>query len=238
MSKTSWRNPLDPTFRRLWLWRDLRLQSVRTHWKEWFAPIEPISPAVRVEVGNRLKSISYTVNASTARVVLEAQIDAVRILREASTSLDTKANVIVVASGALLTAFVTISPAEKSHFPLWTLIAALFLLGGAFLSGILAMFVAAFSLPTPVVYNRYSTLSDPQNEGKICSELAEAWYRYGLSERRLIARKANRVILGFTLVTLALMLLVIGAAESLLAPDPVKASVAPPVSMSRNLDVL
>jgi hypothetical protein len=194
--------------------------SVTVRLKETLNPtIDPIEPRIRVDVGNRLSRITHNVDAATARVVLEAQTESVRILREASTALDTKANVIIVASGALLTAFVTISPAEKSHFPHWTLVTALILLAGAFVFGIAAIFVVGFSLPTPAVYNRYSTLADSRNEGKICSELTEAWYRYGLRERRSNAKKANRVVLGFGFVALALLVLVIGAATAVLGPE-------------------
>lgn len=88
--------------------------------KEAFNPaIEPIEPRIRVEAGKRLANITHEVHAATAKIVLDAQVEAVRILREASASLDTKANGIIVASGALLVAFVTISPIEKSHIPHW-----------------------------------------------------------------------------------------------------------------------
>jgi hypothetical protein len=195
--------------------------SVAEKLKEMFNPaIDPIDRRIRVDAGNRLSRITHDVDAATARVVLDAQTESVRIVRGASASLDTKANVIIVASGALLTAFVTISPAEKSHFPHWTLVTALVLLACAFVFGIAAIFVAGFSLPTPAVYNRYSTLSDARNEGKICSEMTEAWYRYGLRERRSNAMKANRVAFGFGCVAAALLVLVIGAAMAVLGPEP------------------
>ena len=145
---------------------------------------------------------------------------------------------IIVAGGALLTAFVTISPLEKSHIPHWTLISVLILLGGGFLSGIAAIFVAGFSLPTPAVYNRYSTLCDARNEGKICSELAEAWYRYGLRERRLNATKANRVTLGLAFVAIALLVLVIGAAIAVFGPEQLSTAVVSESHRVRGLDVL
>jgi hypothetical protein len=209
-------------FERIWRWRDGILDRTSTGLKEVFDPaIEPIDPRIRVEAGKRLANITYDVHAGTARIVLDAQVDAVRILREASASLDTKANGIIVASGALLVAFVTISPVEKSHIPHWSLLSALVLIASGFLAGIAAMFVAGFSMPTPAVYNRYSTLVDARNEGKICSELTEAWCRYALRERRLNARKANRVTLGFALLSIALLVLVVGAASAVFGPHSV-----------------
>lgn len=101
------------------------------------------------------------------------------------------------------------------------------LIASGFLAGIAAMFVAGFGLPTPAVYNRYSTLVDARNEGKICSELTEAWYRYALRERCLNARKANRVTLGFALLCFALLVLVIGAALAVFGPDSVNQSFNP-----------
>jgi hypothetical protein len=225
MSITGGKHPLDSMFERVWHWRDEVFSRVSTGLKDAFDPaIEPIAPRIRAEAGKRLANITHEVHAATARIVLDAQIDAVRILREASASLDTKANGIIVASGALLVAFVTISPVDKSHIPHWSLLIALVLIASGFLAGIAAMFVAGFSLPTPAVYNRYSTLVDPRNEGKICSELTEAWYRYALRERLLNARKANRVTLGFALLSCALLVLVIGAALAVFGQDAVNRS--------------
>lgn len=199
-------------------------------------PIDPIEPRLRADAGERLKN-SLRIDAPTARLVLDAQVDVVRILRDVSGSLDAKANVIIVASGALLTAFATISPAERSHFPSRTLIAAVLFLAGAFFAGIIALFVAGASLPTPVVYNRASTLADPQNEGKICSELVEVWYRYALRERRLNSTKARRVVAGFALVSLALLVLVVGGAIAAFKSDSAGPGNAVSAT-SRNLNVV
>ncbi|HEX3462520.1 MAG TPA: hypothetical protein VHS78_00520 [Candidatus Elarobacter sp.] len=222
MAKTPMRvRWLDNLYERFWSLRDRLVASALLRWRESFNPKnEPIEPRIRVEATRRLAGINRRIDPGTARVVLEAQVEAVRILREASGSLDTKANVVIVASGALLTAFVTISPAEKAHIPHWAQVATLAFLACAFLAGIAATYVVGFSLPTPAVYNRFSTLTDPRNEGKICSELAEAWYRYGIRERRTNTKKANRVTLGFAFVTLALLVLVVGAVIAVLGPEP------------------
>ena len=181
--------------------------------------IEPIGPHVRREAEERLESVDVNVHAGTAKIVLNAQLEAVRILRGASRGLDTKANLVIVASGALLTAFVTISPTEKAVFPDASLVLTLVSLAASFTLAIGALFVAGSSLPSPAVYNRYSTLSNPANEGKICAELVEAWHRYALHERRLNNRKADRLAAALAFLTLALVILIAGAIASIAAHE-------------------
>jgi len=108
------------------IWRSVRtlLKSLMMRIRRRvFPPIEPIAAAIRVEAGERLARIPRRVANETAKAVLDAQLEVVRILREASATLDTKANLVIIATGALLTAFVTISPGEKALAPHWALIA-------------------------------------------------------------------------------------------------------------------
>jgi hypothetical protein len=98
---------------------------------------------------------------------------------------------------------------------------ALIFLAIGFISGVSALYVVAFSLPTPAVYNRYTTLESPENAGRINSELAESWYRYGLRERALIQRKAFWTRVGMFSVAIALLVLVVAAAVAVFHADPV-----------------
>lgn len=175
----------------------------------WLSPVrrDPIAASLdeRIEQKRKLESDVYQ-NITDEKVpsflftAIGKNVDA---KHDAIKTLETKAASQIGFAGTIIAIFAALG--EHTHF-LWIAIP----LGISILASLRAIFVKEYNLPSPIVYNLDTILSDPNNAAKIASALTESYAQYGLDLGVAAGRTARYVSTGtIGLVVGVIMLLVV-----------------------------
>lgn len=159
----------------------------------WFLPVrrDPLAASLEERIASKSSLAEYTSveTADVAEFLFNAIGKNVDAKHKAIETLESKAASQIGFAGTIIAIFAALG--DHAHF-LWVGIP----LGISILASLRAVFVKSYNLPSPIVYNLESIISDAKNKGRIALELTESYNKYSLGLGVVGGRIARYVNVG------------------------------------------
>ena len=181
-----------------------RFLAIATDPLNWFWPVRSQTDLTslrrRLDEKDKLRALAALTDSTVAEFLLEAIGKNVAAADKAIETLETKAASEIGFAGTIIAVFATLG--RKDY-----LLAVAVPLALSILCNIRAMFVEEYALPSPVIYNLQSVVSDPANKARIALKLTEAYGDYSADLGVKCGRKSRYVRAGTLLLVVGVFML-------------------------------